>query len=57
MGCFSSKQTTSFSEKESVVKEAQHATGLSRKQRFLLKGSWKGVSRDLESTGVSWFLE
>ena len=24
--------------------------------RFLLKSSWKGVSRDLESTGVKWLL-
>jgi len=46
MGCTSSSNKR---EEKSVV-EDNHVSELTRKQRFLLKSSWKGVSRELEKT-------
>eukprot|EP00092_Neocalanus_flemingeri_P093546 GFUD01118899.1.p1 GENE.GFUD01118899.1~~GFUD01118899.1.p1 ORF type:complete len:179 (+),score=51.20 GFUD01118899.1:248-784(+) len=57
MGCLTSKEGTTFQQKNVRVKDCDHVTGLSKKQRFLLKGSWKGVSREFESTGVLWLVE
>ena len=71
MGCIASKQGDSLNNKEERLVEQEHITGLTKKQRwiamkaklysnktcrFLLKSSWKGVSRDLEYTGVKWLV-
>ena len=42
---------------EFVQEEAEHPLGLSKRQRFLLKGQWKGISRELQSTGVNMFVQ
>ena len=48
MGCCTS---SSRKQPENIPQEEdKHVSGLSKKQRFLLKGSWKGISRDLEKT-------
>jgi len=37
--------------------EETHPLGLGKRQRFLLKGQWKGVSRELQTTGVTMFVQ
>lgn len=59
MGCISSKKADSPTlELETVeVDEAKEIIGLTKRQRFLLKGSWKGVSREMQTTGVRLFIQ
>jgi len=61
MGCIASKKPQSggieLTEAELEVKETENVIGLTKRQRFLLKGSWKGVSRELQVTGVRLFVQ
>lgn len=59
MGCIASKDSTprNIELTEVEVKEQENVMGLTKRQRFLLKGSWKGVSRELQLTGVRLFVQ
>jgi len=58
MGCIASKKTENRNiELNEVAKENTDKIGLTKRQRFLLKGSWKGVSRELQVTGVRVFIK
>jgi len=59
MGCISSKKSgqNNIELAEVEVKETENIIGLTKRQRFLLKGSWKGVSRELQATGVRLFIQ
>jgi len=56
MGCIASKNSTNRNI-EVEVQESGNLMGLTKRQRFLLKGSWKGVSRELQVTGVRLFVQ
>jgi len=59
MGCIASKnaENRNIELKEVEVQESENVLGLTKRQRFLLKGSWKGVSRELQVSGVRLFVQ
>ena len=40
-----------------AAQDDPHPLGLGKRQRFLLKGQWKGISRELQTTGVTMFVQ
>ena len=51
MGCCCSASSHPDANKDAkVIEKEAHITGLTKKQRFLLKSSWKGVSREFDKT-------
>lgn len=63
MGCSASQEgkeeedTKGDKDQELIQVQDEIICGLNRKQRFLLKSSWKGVSRAMRVTGVQLFVK
>jgi len=55
MGCVAGKEEAP--QPPPPQEENDHPLGLTKRQRFLLKGQWKGISRELQSTGVAMFVQ